>query len=199
MVAIGGSANTINGNVESVRDEVIVISDKTGTINEYSIEMKSNADKMESDAKVSMAQTNEKLAEILEVLNQAIEDSKSVDQVNSLTNDILGISQQTNLLSLNASIEAARAGEAGKGFAVVADEIRQLAESSGQTANRIQEINGVVMHAVHNLSGNANNLVEYVQESILPEFENFVNHGVKDEMCRMYLSVNARDGEKIYK
>lgn len=55
----------------------------------------------------------------MEVLNRAIEDSKSVEQVNTLTNDILSISGQTNLLALNASIEAARAGEAGKGFAVV--------------------------------------------------------------------------------
>ena len=62
-----------------------------------------------------------KVGNILDVLNKAIEDSKSVDQVNNLTNDILNISSQTNLLALNASIEAARAGEAGKGFAVVAE------------------------------------------------------------------------------
>ncbi len=197
MEAIGSSANTINGNVESVRDEVEIIANKTGTINEYSIEMKSNADKMESDAKISMSQTSKKLTEILEVLNQAIEDSRSVDQVNNLTNDILGISQQTNLLSLNASIEAARAGEAGRGFAVVADEIRQLAESSGQTANRIQEINGVVMMAVHNLSNNANNLVEYVQESILPEFENFVDNGVQYQKNATYIQQSMNEFAKM--
>ena len=80
---------------------------------------------------------------------------------------------------MNASIEAARAGDAGKGFAVVAEEIRQLADSSRQTANRIQEINGIVTNAVHNLSGNANNLVDYLNESILPEFKNFVDSGVQ--------------------
>ena len=193
MEEVGSSANIINGNIESVRDEVEVIADKTGKINEYSMDMKDNADKMESNAKASMAQTSRKLTEILGVLNRAIEDSKSVDQVNSLTNDILGISEQTNLLSLNASIEAARAGEAGKGFAVVADEIRKLAESSGETANRIQEINVVVMDAVHNLSNNANNLVEYVQNSILPEFENFVGNGVEYQQNATYIQQSMNE------
>ncbi len=193
MEEIGSSANIINGNIESVRDEVEVIADKTGKINDYSMDMKANADKMESNAKASMAQTSKKLADILQVLNKAIEDSKSVDQVNSLTNDILGISEQTNLLSLNASIEAARAGEAGRGFAVVADEIRQLAESSGETANRIQEINAIVMDAVHNLSNNAHNLVEYVQDSILPEFENFVGNGVEYQQNATYIQQSMNE------
>ena len=179
MQEVGNSAGAINGNADSVRSEVDNIAEKSNSINNYSKEMKNNADQMESNARNNMKETGAKVKEILDVLNRAIEDSKSVDQVNSLTNDILSISSQTNLLALNASIEAARAGEAGKGFAVVADEIRQLADSSRQTANRIQEINGVVTEAVHNLSGNANNLVEYLNESILPEFENFVNSGVQ--------------------
>ena len=179
MQEVGNSAGAINGNADSVRSEVDNIAEKSNSINNYSKEMKTNADQMESNARNNMEETGAKVKEILDVLNKAIEDSKSVDQVNSLTNDILSISSQTNLLALNASIEAARAGEAGKGFAVVADEIRQLADSSRQTANRIQEINGVVTEAVHNLSGNANNLVEYLNESILPEFENFVNSGVQ--------------------
>lgn len=179
MQEVGNSAGAINGNADSVRSEVDSIAEKSNSINNYSKEMKNNADQMESNARNNMKETGAKVKEILDVLNRAIEDSKSVDQVNSLTNDILSISSQTNLLALNASIEAARAGEAGKGFAVVAEEIRQLADSSRQTANRIQEINGVVTEAVYNLSGNANNLVEYLNESILPEFENFVNSGVQ--------------------
>lgn len=179
MQEVGHSAGAINHNVDSVRVEVDAIAEKSNSINDYSREMKANADEMESNARKNMEETGVKVKEILDVLNQAIEDSKSVDQVNSLTNDILSISSQTNLLALNASIEAARAGEAGKGFAVVADEIRQLADSSRQTANRIQEINGIVTKAVHNLSGNANNLVEYLNESILPEFENFVSSGAQ--------------------
>ena len=177
MQEVGHSATIINQNADSVRSEVEMIADKSNSINEYSKRMKENADKMELDAKTNMQETSTKVQEILEVLNQAIADSKSVEQVNGLTNDILNISSQTNLLALNASIEAARAGEAGKGFAVVADEIRQLAASSRQTANRIQEINSVVINAVHNLAGHSNNLVEYMTDSIRPEFENFVTSG----------------------
>ncbi len=193
MQEVGGSAGIINGNAESVRDEVEIIANKTSQINDYSIEMKANADKMESDARANMEHTGEKVNEILEVLNQAIADSKSVDQVNSLTGDILNISSQTNLLALNASIEAARAGEAGRGFAVVADEIRQLADSSRETANRIQEINGIVMKAVHNLADNANNLVEYMQDSILPEFSNFVDNSVQYQENASYIQQSMNE------
>lgn len=179
MQEVGYSTSIINQNAESVRREVEIIAAKSSEINDFSMEMKENADKIETDARNNMEEIGERVTDILEVLNQAIEDSKSVDQVNNLTNDILNISSQTNLLALNASIEAARAGEAGKGFAVVADEIRDLADSSRETANRIQEINNVVTDAVHNLSDNANNLIGYLRESILPEFESFVEGGAQ--------------------
>lgn len=179
MQEIGESASVINQNAEAVLEKVVEIAGKSGEINEYSKGMKENADKLEADARTNMERTNLKVNEILNVLNQAIEDSRSVEQVNGLTNDILNISSQTNLLALNASIEAARAGEAGRGFAVVAEQIRQLADSSRETANHIQQINGIVTNAVHNLSDNADNLVSYMKESILPEFAAFVEGGAQ--------------------
>ena len=187
MQQIEESANKINQNTESVRSEVEQIASKSDSINTYSKQMKENADRMEADAKATMNETSSKVHDILSVLNNAIKDSSSVEQVNGLTEEILSISSQTNLLALNASIEAARAGEAGKGFAVVADEIRQLADSSRETANSIQEINGIVTNAVHNLAGNANNLVEYVNNSILPEFDKFVQSGVEYKENASYI------------
>lgn len=192
MQDVGLSVNTINDNADNILKDVEIIATKSDDINQFSKEMKTNAEKIESDARYNMVQTGEKVGNILDVLNKAIEDSKSVDQVNNLTNDILNISSQTNLLALNASIEAARAGEAGKGFAVVADEIRQLADSSRETANKIQSINSVVVAAVNNLSDNANNLVSYLQQTILPEFQTFVDGGVKYKENASYIE-NAMD------
>ncbi|MBQ1639920.1 MAG: methyl-accepting chemotaxis protein [Lachnospiraceae bacterium] len=179
MQEVANSAGVINNNTEAVRVEVDEMAEKSRQINDYSKTMKEHADVMEQNAKTTMDETNDKVQQILESLNQAISDSQSVDQVNSLTDDIMNIASQTNLLSLNASIEAARAGEAGRGFAVVAGEIGTLAENSRQTASNIQEINSVVVNAVHNLSDNANDLVAYMQNSILPEFQRFVEDGEK--------------------
>ena len=177
MQEMSDNAALINSNTESVAGEVNQIAERTTEINNYTKEMKGHADSMESAARSNMESTGTKVNEILEVLNRAIEDSNSVNQVNSLTDDILNIASQTNLLALNASIEAARAGDAGCGFAVVATEISQLAAASQEAANRIQQINSVVTQAVHNLADNANGLVQYMNESILPEFEEFVTAG----------------------
>ena len=179
MQDISENASVINTNTDNVAKEVELIAEKTVELTGYTKDMKAHAQSMESVARTNMESTDRKVSEILEVLQKAIEDSNSVKQVNSLTNDILNIASQTNLLALNASIEAARAGEAGRGFAVVASEISQLAAASQEAANNIQRINAVVTNSVTNLSDNANGLVSYINDSILPEFERFVESGVE--------------------
>ena len=179
MQDISENASVINTNTDNVAKEVELIAEKTDELTGYTKDMKAHAQSMESVARTNMESTDRKVSEILEVLQKAIEDSNSVKQVNSLTNDILNIASQTNLLALNASIEAARAGEAGRGFAVVASEISQLAAASQEAANNIQRINAVVTNSVNNLSDNANGLVNYINDSILPEFERFVESGVE--------------------
>ena len=179
MQDISENASVINANTDNVAKEVELIAEKTEELSDYTKDMKAHAQSMESVARTNMETTDRKVSEILEVLQKAIEDSNSVKQVNSLTNDILNIASQTNLLALNASIEAARAGEAGRGFAVVASEISQLAAASQEAANNIQRINAIVTNAVNNLADNANGLVSYMNDSILPEFERFVESGVE--------------------
>lgn len=187
MTEVGRNASTINENAASVSDEVNAIADKTNDINDYSKRMKAHAENMENTASTNMAVTKEKVSQILDVLNQSIKDSSSIDQIDSLTGQILEIAQQTNLLALNASIEAARAGEVGKGFAVVADEISQLADASRETANNIQKINSVITTAVHNLAEHSNDLVEYLNDSIMHDFESFVEAGVEYKQNATYI------------
>ena len=177
MEGIGQNASLINENATSVNDEVGDIADKTTSISGYSKKMKQHADWMSTMAHTNMDNTSEKVSQILTVLNRAIEESESVNQVNSLTEDILNIAEETNLLALNASIEAARAGDAGRGFAVVATEISHLAAQSQDAANRIQEINGIVTAAVQNLAEHSTDLVNYLNESVLRDFDSFVSAG----------------------
>lgn len=119
--------------------------------------------------------TENKVERIQRSLRESMEGSKEVERINGLTDEIMSIASQTNLLSLNASIEAARAGEAGRGFAVVADEIRILAENSSRTASGIQEISVSVMQAVQNMVDSADEILKYVTENIMADYDNFVS------------------------
>ena len=177
MDNITDTINEINNSTASAGEGVNNVAGVTKNIYDYTTDMKKRAETMENAAVANKNATNEVMDSILERLNKAIDNSKSVDRVNELTNEILNISSQTNLLALNASIEAARAGEVGKGFAVVADEIRHLAEVSRETANNIQNINEVVVDAVNELSSSANEIVEYISSTVLPDYDSYAVSG----------------------
>lgn len=146
------------------------------------------ADEMHRNTLESKEETAENVERIRETLNAALADSRSVEKINELTKDILGISSQTNLLSLNASIEAARAGDAGKGFAVVADEIRGLADSSASTASNIQNISITVTKAVERLAKNAEEMLKFIDSKVMMDYDMFVE--VADQYQQDAESVN---------
>lgn len=137
----------------------------------FAEEIRNRAEELRKLAQESRETADGMIKEFDVSLNASIEDSRQIEKIGNLTADILSIASKTNLLALNASIEAARAGEAGKGFAVVADEIRQLADSSKQTAGNIQHISEGVVAAVMTLAENAGNLVKFINERVLPDYE----------------------------
>lgn len=176
---ISATVEQINENSEQMLSEAKEINAMAANGAEHMNGVKVKAQGMKNEAVQSKDNTIRMLQENREQLARAIENSRNVSKINELTGDILDIASQTNLLSLNASIEAARAGEAGRGFAVVADEIRGLADNSTETANNIQSISAMVTDAVSQLAQNASEMLKFVDEVVLVDYDKFV--GMSDE------------------
>ena len=174
---IASSTATIRSSTSGTQGDAADMAAECLNITAYSTDMRSRAEDLERDTQVRMEDIRLKTGEITAVLNEAIQKSKSVNQIGILTQDILSISSSTDLTAINASVEAARAGEAGKGFAVVAREIRKLADACSETAGHIQEVSGVVTGAVEYLAGSAQELVDYLSSAVLSQFEQSVQSG----------------------
>lgn len=168
------SVESVISSMQEMTGEIHTISEAAVSGKEYSSEMKNRADSIRERADGSKRESGSITDKLRNDLIRSVEDSKNVDAIQQLTNEILSIGNQTNLLALNASIEAARAGEAGRGFAVVAEEISLLADSSKETAGRIQQISRIVTDSVNNLSTTAEKLLEYVSTNVSKDYDEFV-------------------------
>ncbi len=166
------AAQTAQGTAD-VDNAVADMADAAREGHDFVAEVKERAVEARKGAQSRCQVINDNISRQKDVMSTAIDESRKVKDIESLTEDILSIAAQTNLLALNASIEAARAGEAGKGFAVVADEIRQLADSSKETANNIQGISAGVIAAVERLIDNSSELMEFVGTDIVEDFHKF--------------------------
>lgn len=174
MEEISNSLQTMEAGARDVLHAAERITDSAERGDSTIREIVTRADAINTRTREQKDSTQTMVSSIEESMRTAIENSHSVAQIQELTQQILSISGQTNLLALNASIEAARAGESGKGFAVVADEIRQLADNTRETANNIQSISAGVTEAVNELVNHSNQIIAYISEDIMKEYDGFV-------------------------
>ena len=174
---IAGSAAAITSSASGTQGSTQSMAEECAAITAYSAGMRERAEEMERSAHSETETVRAKTADILAMLDQAIEKSRNVEQISALTKDILSISSSTNLIAVNASIEAARAGAAGAGFSVVAREVHQLADSCAETASHIQEVSGLVVGAVDYLSSSARELADYLSQAVMDQLERSVQAG----------------------
>ncbi|WP_347707945.1 methyl-accepting chemotaxis protein [Clostridium sp. C2-6-12] len=176
------STEEISATTSEMGNSVEKITDKTKKALLYSEEIKNRADNFRNESIILKNQTLDLCSNNSSKLKVAIGQASRVNEISNLLDSISNISEQTNLLSLNASIEAARAGEAGLGFAVVASEIKKLAEESNHTTESIKVIIGHVIQAVDNLVNSSNEILKFIDETVIENYKQF------DEIGNLYSS-----------
>ena len=174
MEEVSVALQELTDDCQAMLEELTAMNDQAKESADNLVQIKNHAASRYKDALGAKEKTEDTFTNIETSVKEAVEESKSVDQIAELTENILSIASQTNLLALNASIEAARAGEAGKGFAVVADEIRKLADDSRETANSIQDISMMVVSAVTKLSSSASEMISFVGQNVIEDYDSFM-------------------------
>ena len=175
MMSSGAATEQVNASVEEVNASVQQLANETEKTSTEAADIKDRAREIEKQSKQAYDNAIN-IAEQREAdLAEASEKAKVVDQIGTLADTIAEIADQINLLSLNASIEAARAGDAGKGFAVVASEINKLASSTSEAVEQIRETIDGVQEAFGTLSNSSGELLEFIKETVTPDYDNFVN------------------------
>ncbi|MDD6811459.1 MAG: methyl-accepting chemotaxis protein [Lachnospiraceae bacterium] len=196
MADLNNGLDRMDQIVEDVTTRANEAADVTRTISEASSEIGTVVDSVSmkaseaADASGKITSRAEKLLETTleskkqasliyhateDELEAALQDVEKVEVIKTLSQEILGIATQTNLIALNASIEAARAGEAGKGFAVVADEVRNLAENSRTAVDNIQKVIDEVVDSVYALKHSAGMLLNFMKEHVIDDYHTMVD------------------------
>lgn len=195
------SLNQITEAIDEIYSSVERIAGNADAGKVSSQEMESRASGANDAAAEGEKKANIETEKMAASLNEKIAKSKSVEQIEVLTSNIIEITEQTNLLALNASIEAARAGEAGRGFAVVADEIGKLASNSADAAAKIRQVSAEVIQAVDELAEGSQQMIEFVRNSTEEGFGGLVatseNYATDANAMRAMMEQFAQTAEEL--
>ncbi len=176
MEETSASMQQVDDTVNNIASTIHKIADTASGKSEGAKQIAANAKSIYENALDEQVNAKSQADNMISNIDEKIEKSKAVEQIDSLTQEIIGITEQTQLLALNASIEAARAGEAGKGFAVVAQEINKLAEDSEETANQINSVSQLVITAVNELAAEAGKMADFVEQVAMKGYDELLDN-----------------------
>lgn len=207
MEEMSAAMEESSASLSQVNESIRQIFESIESIYEQAVSGSTSSDRiMKSASEVYNRAVTEKQDAMLQAANMAatvhqkIEKSKDVEKIRELTKNIITITEETNLLALNASIEAARAGEAGRGFAVVADQIGKLASNSAASATEIQKVTADVIQTVDELAAEAQEMITFMNETALGGYEKLLetsesyqtNVGNMNEMMQRFATENEQ-------
>ncbi|MDE6624764.1 MAG: methyl-accepting chemotaxis protein [Lachnospiraceae bacterium] len=172
---INQAVQSVDGQISEITQVVSEVENKIHAGTDQSNLLLEKVSRMQNLANESLTKTHRQIGDNQKAIESALENLQSLMRIDEMANQILDITSQTNLLSLNASIEAARAGEAGKGFAVVAGEIGNLAKSSSETATHIQDICNDTRNNIVKVQNCFDGIISFLQDDIQTQFKEFVN------------------------
>ncbi len=207
---LSASIISTNSSIEAVSNEIVHISDMVEKIeekvkdgNDRSRELLMTSNNMRNIAEQTLVTSVDKINSTKKEIEIAIDKLQSLMKINEMANQILDITEQTNLLSLNASIEAARAGDAGRGFAVVAGEIGKLANSSSHTASEIQHLVEESNRSIEMVRDCFDDIVHFMEKDVTGKFENFVEmangYGTSVETIKSAIhEIDDKTGEFVH-